>query len=102
MANMATLERRRFRRLPSSILHGLLAQTTVFTSTEFRALATAYIQVGKSRNAGWMRRKIWVDMWKSFEPDYPELERVFSRRISKRSITDRLLNLFRRAGGTGI
>lgn len=87
MANTATLEGRFG--VAEQYLRPMLTQQR-FHITEFRAMATAYIQLEIEQhrlNAA----QSWVDVWKSVEPDHDDLE-MLQQRIKVRSIPDRLLN----------
>ena len=89
MANSATLEGRFD--VAEQYLRPMLTQQR-FHITEFRAMATAYIQleIGKNRlNAA----QSWIDLWKSLESDYPDLK-MFQQRINARSIPDRIPQFF--------
>ena len=84
MANVATLEGRFH--IAEQYLRPLLMQQR-FHITEFRAMATAYLQLEIEKHR-LDAAQSWIDLWKSVEPEY-DLE-LFQQRIKSRSIPDRL------------
>ena len=88
MANTATLEGRFD--VAEQYLRPMLTQQR-FHITEFRAMATAYIQLEIERHR-LDAAQSWVDLWKTVEPDHHDLK-VFQQRIKARSIYSRFNEL---------
>ncbi len=88
MANTATIERRFD--VAEQYLQPMLQQQR-FHITEFRAMATARIQLEIARHR-LDAAQSWLDLWKSTEPDHHDLEKL-QQRIIAHSIPNLLRNL---------
>jgi hypothetical protein len=88
MANTATFEGRFG--VAEQYLRPMLTQPR-FHITEFRAMVTAYIQLEIQRNRFDAAQR-WVDLWKSIEPDSPDLTAI-QQRLKERPILNRILQV---------